>query len=258
MQKRSLSLVALTALLGAPVLAQEAQDQGQSGADIQVQQPAPDIQVQQPAPQVTVDQPQPQVTIEQPQPEVTVQQPQPEVTVEQPQPEVTVEQAKPDVEVEQQGQADVRVTQPGQADVEVEQSGQQPDDQASTAAQPADQAGDTIDQQATANDNPIYGMTGAEIVGQTIYGANGEEIGEIDNVVMGRGADTNPAAIVGVGGFLGLGERDVAVPLDRMRKEGDRLTTDLTREQIGDMQAYDESAYESWDPNRSFDEAMNR
>jgi hypothetical protein len=33
----------------------------------------------------------------------------------------------------------------------------------------------------------------------------------------------------GVGGFLGIGERNVAIPLDQIEMQGDRLTTAMTR-----------------------------
>ncbi|MFO1039632.1 MAG: PRC-barrel domain-containing protein [Geminicoccaceae bacterium] len=260
MKPINLSAIALAALLGTPALAQNAQNQAEQGqpqgADIQVQQPAPEVTVEQPAPDIQVQQPQPQVTVEQPQPEVTVQQPKPQVTVEQAQPDVTVEQPKPEVTVQQEGQPEVTVQQQGQADVNVTEPGQATADQAQQPGSQNADAGTSADQNVVAN--PIYGMTGQELVGQTVYGANGENVGEIDNVVVGRNSNQGPAAIIGVGGFLGIGERDVAIPLDRLQLQGDRVTTSLTRDQIGGMRAYDANGWDTWDQNRPFNEAMNR
>jgi hypothetical protein len=57
--------------------------------------------------------------------------------------------------------------------------------------------------------------------------------------------DGNDAeALVGVGGFLGIGERSVAIPLDQIQMQGDRLTTSVTRESLGAMQPYDEGGYQ--------------
>jgi hypothetical protein len=53
------------------------------------------------------------------------------------------------------------------------------------------------------------------------------------------------AAIVGVGGFLGLGEHDVAIPLDQLNLAGDRITTAMTKEQLEALPEYDENAYEA-------------
>jgi hypothetical protein len=59
---------------------------------------------------------------------------------------------------------------------------------------------------------------------------------------------------VGVGGFLGIGERDVAIPLSSLSSlsmQGDRLTTTMTRENIEVMQPYDQSGYTPWDRSRA-------
>jgi hypothetical protein len=85
-----------------------------------------------------------------------------------------------------------------------------------------------------------------KIVGQNLYDANGSEIGEIDNVVMAQGG-TTPEAVVGVGGFLGIGERDVTIPLSQIQMQGDRLTTSMTKDQIGGLQAYNKGAgWQDW------------
>ena len=47
-------------------------------------------------------------------------------------------------------------------------------------------------------------------VGFEVAAENGEVIGEVDNVVL---VDGSEMAVVGIGGFLGLGEHDVALPL---------------------------------------------
>jgi sporulation protein YlmC with PRC-barrel domain len=114
---------------------------------------------------------------------------------------------------------------------------------------------------ATANPNMGMGTTTAtdtmspawyasmqsdEIVGQDLYGANGEEIGEVNNVVLNQDGK-QAAALVGVGGFLGIGEREVAIPLDEIsRGQDNRLTTSMTRDAIGNLPAYEEGG--GWTP----------
>jgi hypothetical protein len=56
--------------------------------------------------------------------------------------------------------------------------------------------------------------------------------------------------VVGVGGFLGIGERQVTIPLDRLRMEGDRLVSELTKDQVQSMRAYDRAGYEAYDRTR--------
>ena len=91
--------------------------------------------------------------------------------------------------------------------------------------------------------------TGGDLVGRTVYGSNGEEIGEVQDIVSRSGGA--PEALVGVGGFLGIGERDVAIPLSSLRMEGDRLTTTMTKANIEAMQPYDQSGYTPWERTRA-------
>ena len=48
-------------------------------------------------------------------------------------------------------------------------------------------------------------------IGQSVYNANDESIGEINDLIIKKEGGV-AAAIVGVGGFLGIGEKNVAVP----------------------------------------------
>jgi len=51
--------------------------------------------------------------------------------------------------------------------------------------------------------------------GTRVYGANNENIGEINDVLLSRSGQV-AAVIIGVGGFLGIGEKDVAVPMSML------------------------------------------
>jgi hypothetical protein len=48
-----------------------------------------------------------------------------------------------------------------------------------------------------------------------VYGADNERIGEIDDVILSRDGQIE-AIVVGVGGFLGIGEKNVAIPFDQV------------------------------------------
>ena len=51
----------------------------------------------------------------------------------------------------------------------------------------------------------------SDLIGTRVVSANNESIGDINDVILGRDGQIM-AAVVGVGGFLGIGEKDVAVP----------------------------------------------
>jgi hypothetical protein len=72
-----------------------------------------------------------------------------------------------------------------------------------------------------------------EAMGTAVYNRAGERIGEVDDVLV-DGTGRVMAAVVGVGGFLGMGERKVAVTfrsfeMTREANGNPRLTVDLTK-----------------------------
>ena len=56
----------------------------------------------------------------------------------------------------------------------------------------------------------------SDLEGKTVYGSEGENIGEINDVLVSQDGGVN-AVIIGVGGFLGIGEKDVAVQMSALQ-----------------------------------------
>lgn len=89
-------------------------------------------------------------------------------------------------------------------------------------------------------------MTTAEIEGAVVYDMNDEEIGEISTILMSETGEAE-AAIIDVGGFLGLGEKPVAVPfsdlaLFQANADADVVVyVDYTEEALKAMPEYEES-----------------
>ncbi|MFQ6550274.1 PRC-barrel domain-containing protein [Aestuariibius sp. 2305UL40-4] len=89
----------------------------------------------------------------------------------------------------------------------------------------------TFDEAVNLNASELIGMrvyaTEADINNETTIAADGEtewdDIGEINEIILTRDG-TVQSVIVGVGGFIGVGERDVAVDMSQIRfvsEEGD-------------------------------------
>ena len=55
-----------------------------------------------------------------------------------------------------------------------------------------------------------------QILGKDVYNEAGDKIGEIGDLIVTPSRSLS-YAIVGVGGFLGVGERDVAVPVSKFK-----------------------------------------
>ncbi|MET4697077.1 sporulation protein YlmC with PRC-barrel domain [Constrictibacter sp. MBR-5] len=77
------------------------------------------------------------------------------------------------------------------------------------------------------------------LIGQDVRNASGEDIGEVNDVVM---VDGRPVLIVGVGGFLGIGEKEVTVPYDEATKSSEGLAVSMTKDQLKTQPEYNADA----------------
>jgi sporulation protein YlmC with PRC-barrel domain len=81
-----------------------------------------------------------------------------------------------------------------------------------------------------------------DFIGKRVYSRAGDDIGEVNDLIM-TGNGGIQAVVLGVGGFLGMGEKDVAVSMASidMTKDGNavRLVVDGTKEQFTAAPAYD-------------------
>jgi sporulation protein YlmC with PRC-barrel domain len=99
-------------------------------------------------------------------------------------------------------------------------------------------------------------MRTEDLVGKTVYNSAGEKVGDIDEIVVNRNTRAT-AAVIGVGGFLGVGEKKVVEPLDRMRMQGDRIVApNLTKDGVSSMQAYQRDSWYRYAPNRTLGELV--
>ncbi|MCF6127796.1 MULTISPECIES: PRC-barrel domain-containing protein [Mesorhizobium] len=100
---------------------------------------------------------------------------------------------------------------------------------------------------STLTEMPVGEIRADDLKGTTVYGANDARVGEIGDVVLAPDNKTD-AVIVDVGGFLGVGEKEVAVGMDNLKfmtdKDGNKyLYTTFTKEQLEAQTAYDKGSY---------------
>jgi sporulation protein YlmC with PRC-barrel domain len=81
----------------------------------------------------------------------------------------------------------------------------------------------------------------SEYYKEDVYDAHDSKIGDIRDVLLEKSGQV-AAVILGVGGFLGIGEKDVAVPFNAIRvteKDGKRyLVMDTTKEALQSAKEY--------------------
>ncbi len=86
---------------------------------------------------------------------------------------------------------------------------------------------------------PAFNMSVDDLDDMDLYDASGERIGEVDDILIGDDG-TSMAASLDVGGFLGIGEKDVVLPLDSLRVSEDGLVTDMSKEELESLPEYDD------------------
>ena len=70
---------------------------------------------------------------------------------------------------------------------------------------------------------------------KAVYNAQGKSIGDLNDVLVGPDGRIQ-ALVIGVGGFLGLGEKNVAIDYNYIEKNGnitpDRITLNMTEQDL--------------------------
>jgi len=91
------------------------------------------------------------------------------------------------------------------ANAQMNQPSQNPSGSASTAAPPP------IDK------NTLKGSWRAsKLIGLNVYNEGNEKLGDISELIVDKDGKIK-AVVIGVGGFLGLGEHDIAVQMDQLK-----------------------------------------
>jgi sporulation protein YlmC with PRC-barrel domain len=121
-------------------------------------------------------------------------------------------------------------------------------------------AGDAVEETAVGTDmgqspkdNLMAVDTGSvsaeQLLGATVYSSDDQDIGEVGDVRLAPDGGKVDAMIVDIGGFLGLGEKPVAIGFDNLKIRKDEagdyyVYTDFTREELESAPNYDEATYD--------------
>ena len=73
-----------------------------------------------------------------------------------------------------------------------------------------------------------------KVIDTDVYDASGNKIGEVKDIVLDKLSNNVMFAVVGFGGFLGVGEKYHPIPWSELdfSKDRDGYTVNLTREQL--------------------------
>ena len=80
-------------------------------------------------------------------------------------------------------------------------------------------------------------MRASKMIGSSVYDLQNRKIGKVQDLVLSRDGRID-LVIVDVGSFLGMGGKDVAVKPGDIKTDNNRLTLDVTKEQLQQMATY--------------------
>ena len=106
---------------------------------------------------------------------------------------------------------------------------------AQSSAAPQDNAASVANPTGTAIQQDQF--RASKMLGSTVYDLQNRDIGSVKDLIIDKDGRV-AAAVVDVGTFLGMGGKYVAVPLSDIKTDHNRLTLDMSKEQLQQAQAY--------------------
>lgn len=97
----------------------------------------------------------------------------------------------------------------------------------------------------------MMGMKARDLIGRKVVNASGKSLGEVDDIVIDE-RDHVVYAVIGVGGFLGFGEKAVAVPFEQLRLGAENviLMSERSEDDLEALPAYEKGQWKSLEPDQ--------
>ena len=82
-----------------------------------------------------------------------------------------------------------------------------------------------------------------DLVGQTVYAADKAKIGSISDLILSKDGKSVEGFVIGVGGFLGIGEKSVALRMDRLKMASGadgtlQLSMDMSKDELSNTPTF--------------------
>jgi sporulation protein YlmC with PRC-barrel domain len=95
-------------------------------------------------------------------------------------------------------------------------------------AQPADRTTPAVTTSKNADKLMLKGQWRAsKLMGLNVYNDANEKLGDINELILDKDGKVS-AVVIGVGGFLGMGEHDIAVSMDKLKFKEEAVRTSAT------------------------------
>src|SRR5215207_8847977 len=94
-------------------------------------------------------------------------------------------------------------------------------------AQPADRAATSATQPSSEKMALKGNWRASKLMGLDVYNQNNEKLGDVNEIILDKSGKVS-AVVIGVGGFLGMGEHDIAVSMDKLKFVEEPVRTSTT------------------------------
>jgi sporulation protein YlmC with PRC-barrel domain len=95
------------------------------------------------------------------------------------------------------------------------------------SAQPADRAAPAATAQSAEKMMLKDNWRASKLMGLNVYNEANEKLGDINELLVDKSGKIN-AVVIGIGGFLGMGEHDIAVSMDKLKFVEEPVRTSST------------------------------
>lgn len=89
---------------------------------------------------------------------------------------------------------------------------------------------------------PDSHVLGSDLIGASVTNSAGESIGKTSDLLVTKDSKTVDAVVIDVGGFLGIGSKSVAIPLDKLTigaRPDEGVKTAMTKQELDDLPAFE-------------------
>jgi sporulation protein YlmC with PRC-barrel domain len=110
-------------------------------------------------------------------------------------------------------------------------------------------------QMGTQQQNPLMNMQAKQIQGKPVVNAQGEKLGNVSKIAQNK-TDKSIAAVISIGGFLGMGAKKIAVPIDQLQLQENKLVWNksITKEQLKQQPEFQQAQFSNVDENKTLAE----
>lgn len=91
-------------------------------------------------------------------------------------------------------------------------------------------------------DPALMKLTVRDLKGKDVYGSDGKDMAEIEDVVRSNG---HLYAVLDVDHMIDVSDKDVVLPLNRLHMKNDKLTLDMTQDQLQKLEKWQKGRYET-------------